>query len=273
MGFVKIIEYFLNLIRRVVRKIVTFIEYVANYLETSVWLVRNKIVFLSLLILIIPFCAQIVNIKGAGQILVTFVVVDIFLTLVTTLYTPKNRIIPLRERLFSIVPYIWVFIETTINYFDWSMFFIEDVLRESFGQNDIYVSFVNFIEQYTNLPGGQFLQAGLFFLFYYGIGRNKLVFPFFVRYNYVQAVLFTGISTFICHIFMIWAKTHTLFVETSIVAVLIYSLTILVFGFCILSTIFARESNIPFLHEAILFHTGLREDDGRNPLGVDEYDK
>lgn len=123
MGFVKIIEYFLNLIRRVVRKIVTFIEYVANYLETSVWLVRNKIVFLSLLILIIPFCAQIVNIKGAGQILVTFVVVDIVLTLITTLYTPKNRIIPLRERLFSIVPYIWVFIETTINYFDWSMFF------------------------------------------------------------------------------------------------------------------------------------------------------
>jgi len=146
-------------------------------------------------------------------------------------------------------------------------------MRNSFGQNDLYVSFTNFIEQYTNLPRGQFLQVGLFVLFYYGIGRNKLVFPFFGRYNYIQVVLFTGISTFICHIFMIWAKIHTLFVETGIVALLIYSLTILVFGFCILSTIFARESNISFLHEAILFHTCLKEDDGRNPLGVDEYDK
>jgi len=272
MGFVEIIEDILNLIRRVVRKIVIFIEYLANHVETSVWVLRNKIIFLALLILFIPFTAVIINIEGAGQVLITFVVVDMALTLIN-LYRPKNRIIPLRERLFSILPYVWVFVETTLNYFEWSMFYIEDVLHQSLGSNEPYLAFVNFIEQYTNLPGGPFLQVGFFFLFYYGIGRNKLVFPFFVRYNYTQAVLFTGFSTFICHIFMVWAKIHTVAEETSIVAVVIYSCTIVIFGFCILSTIFARESKIPFIHDAILYHTGLREDDGTNPLDVDEYDK
>jgi len=40
-----------------------------------------------------------------------------------------------------------------------------------------------------------------------------------------------------------------------------------------LSTLLGRESNIPFLHQNILYHTGLREKDGYNPLGLDEYDK
>jgi|AntRauTorckE5430_2_1112549.scaffolds.fasta_scaffold00267_16 hypothetical protein len=273
MRIVKIIEYVFNVVRRTVRKTVSFVEYLANYLEAFIWSVRNKIIFLALVILIIPFCAQITNIEGAGRVLVTFFVIDIILTLVTTFYKPKNRIIPLRERAFSIIPYVWVFIETTINYFDWSVYFLDEVMRTSFGQNNFYTPLINFIEQYTSLPGGQFIQVGLFFLFYYGVGRNKLVFPFFIRYNYIQAILFTGISTFVCHIFMLWAKAHTVPAETGVIAVLIYSLTALVYGFCIVSTIFGRESNIPFIHQAIMFHTGLRDDDGRNPIGTDEYDK
>lgn len=273
MKIVKNIEDISNYVRRQVRKTVTFIEYVGNHIEAFIWSVRNKIIFLALIILIIPFSAQIINSEGAGRVLVTFVVVDIILTLVTKFYKPKNRIIPLRERVFSIIPYVWVFIETTINYFDWSVYFLDEVMRTSFGQNDFYTPLISFVEKYTSLPGGQFIQVGLFFLFYYGVGRNKLVFPFFVRYNYTQAILFTGISTFVCHIFMLWAKTHTVPSEVGVVAVLIYSLTALIYGFCIISTLFARESNIPFLHQAIMYHTGLRDDDGRNPIGVDEYDK
>jgi len=53
------------------------------------------------------------------------------------------------------MPYFWVFIKTIINYFNWSMFFLDDVMKRIFGQNDFYVFFANFTEYYKNLPGEQ----------------------------------------------------------------------------------------------------------------------
>lgn len=273
MGLIKFVNYLLDMARRMVRKGVVFVEYIANFFEAFVWSVRNKIVFLALIALSIPFFSQIIKIEGVGLIIITFVVVDIIVTLINNFYKPNKRIIPLAERVFSLIPYIWIFIETTINYFDWGVYVLSDMLNTTFGVNNFYPVLVDFIERYTSIPGGQFIQTGLFFLFYYGIGRNKTIFPFFVRYNYVQAVLFVGISTFICHIFMLWAKIHSVPTEIGIVAVMIYSLSTLLFGFCMVSVILGRESKIPFLHQNILFHTGLREDDGRNPLGLNEYDK
>jgi len=273
MGLVKIIELVLDMIRRLIRKSVVLIEYTSNFLEAFVWSVRNKLVFLGLLIIVLPFCSQIISIDGAGYIFITFIIVDILVTLLNKFFQPKKRIIPFTERLFSLIPYIWIFIETTINYFDWALYFLANVMNTTFGLTNFYPVLENFIIQYTTLPGGQYLQLVFFFLFYYGIGRNKSLFPFFVRYNYVQAVLFTGISTFLCHIFMLWSKVHTVPLEIGVIAVTIYSFSTALFAFCMLSTLFGRESNIPFLHQNILYHTGLREKDGYNPLGLDEYDK
>ena len=276
MGLVKIIDDALDFIRSLARKISILIEYTSNFLEAFVWSVRNKLVFLGVLILAFPFWSQIIYLndpKGAGFIVITFISVDMSITLLNRFYKNKRRIVPFRERFFSLIPYIWIFIETTINYFDWALYFLANVMNTTFGLTNFYPVLENFIIQYTTLPGGQYLQLVFFFLFYYGIGRNKSLFTFFVRYNYVQAVLFTGISTFLCHIFMLWAKVHTVPIEIGVVAVTIYSFSTALFGFCMLSTLFGRESKIPFLHQNILYHTGIKEDDRHNPLGLDEYDK
>ena len=184
MGLVKVIEFALDIVRRLIRKSVVLIEYVSNFLEAFVWSVRNKLVFLGLLIIVLPFCSQIISIDGAGSILITFLIVDIVVTLLNKFFQPKKRIIPFTERLFSVIPYIWIFIETTINYFDWALYFLANVLNTTLGLTNFYPILENFIIQYTTLPGGQYLQLVLFFLFYYGVGRNKNVFSFFFTHLY-----------------------------------------------------------------------------------------
>lgn len=164
MGLVKIIELVLDMIRRLIRKSVVLIEYTSNFLEAFVWSVRNKLVFLGLLIIVLPFCSQIISIDGAGYIFITFIIVDILVTLLNKFFQPKKRIIPFTERLFSLIPYIWIFIETTINYFDWALYFLANVMNTTFGLTNFYPVLEKFYNSIYNFTW-RTISSACFFLF------------------------------------------------------------------------------------------------------------
>lgn len=179
----------------------------------------------------------------------------------------KLEIVTPSERLFSLLPYFWLWLEFTNTYFDYVLDFLEGWLTPE--QKIQVIEFcTNLFTTYTDLPGTKLgiPGYGLFFLFYFGIGRNKEKFSFFIRYHYVSCILTAGLFSFFSHLFFLWVKHNPTTEITNFFGSTTYSLLFLIIAFGAISVILGRETNIPFIHQAIFYHTGKREDDGSSKL-------
>lgn len=175
----------------------------------------------------------------------------------------RLKIITPSERLFSLLPYFWIWTEITPTYFDYLIDFLEGSVSPE-QKITIVEACARIFAVTTHLPGHEFGLPGygIYWLFYFGIGRNKEKFSFFTRYHFINCILTTGIWGFVSHLFFLWLDLSPSAAMQNFIGFTIYGCFIGVMLTGIITTILGRETEIPFIHQAIFYHTGRREDDG-----------
>jgi hypothetical protein len=258
------------------------LESLSNNVELKIWKNRQKIIFVGICYCIgYPICKLVTggleSLKSpSGEMSLPYIieiVLIVFLAFSEFYLRRKNLLsksVSIGTRLFTLFAYFWSWVELSLTYFD----YVINVYSSIFDPNQLeqIVTFVLPIFQfYMGLPG---LKIGIvgysaFFLFFFGIGRNKDTFQFFTRYHYVQAVLFSALFGFQSHLFNIYVRLNLASSEViNYIGATFYSLglLILVYSFC--SVILGVETNFPFMHDAIQYHTGRKENEGIDPLDI-----
>tara|TARA_B110000093_G_scaffold75004_1_gene81568 strand:+ start:87 stop:986 length:900 start_codon:yes stop_codon:yes gene_type:complete len=172
------------------------------------------------------------------------------------------------DRIFVTIAYLWAWTELTMTYTD----YVINWLREfSLINVDQFIVLTGpYFDMYTNLPGTKLGILGLlvFFLFFYGIGRNKDIFKFFIRYHFVQAVLFSALFSVQGHLFFLLIKLDTgLYTNFSnFLGTTFYLFDLVILVCCSFSAIIGIETYFPFMHDAIQYHSGRKEDEYKGLL-------
>ena len=300
-------EFIFGIPFRIITKIRVFIEYIGNWIEITVWRLHDPVVLVSTIILLFPILRYALNrffdfytIHFGGG-MTFFSTADttfrdfqtneekIFYTIIFTGLTidlifwfirgsSKNiknvDDISFSAKFFSIIPYTWFFIEMTTTYWDWNEYIIFSDPDNTFQiALNIMERMAPLLSWYTTLPLQKFLDFFLFFLFYYGIARNKETFSFFIRYHYTQAIIFMGIFTFQSHLFGIFAQEQNNPIINGYISICSYMTIVILLCLSFSSIVFGKETNIPFIHESIFYHTGSRDEDLDNPLGIIKDDE
>lgn len=270
-----------QILYKVVSKVRTFIERLSQYAEMGVWNFRNIFVKSILILIFVPFgfwyysFLEDTRIKSISTtvanpkiylILYCLLVGGLVFELVTRYLnwtsSKNNKIgVPtLLDRVLSILPYLWIWLEAT------RVYQFQLIKHLKYNPQILY-KVVPIIQSYENLPGHQFgLVTFLIFTFlFYGIGRNKTQFRFVVRYHSIQALLVEALIYFQSHIYLLWAERRVSDdILSENVALMIYSFilfSLVIFSF---SALFGLQTRIPFLHQAVIYHTGEEKDDPYN---------
>lgn len=126
-------------------------------------------------------------------------------------------------------------------------------------------------EDLQKITFGLFLTCSFFFLFY-GVGRNRDHFTFFIRYHAIQSVsvsillgLYHTFFKFILYLQPEHGLLKSCFWEADSAIVSCLLITPMV-----LSAIIGIETRYPGLDESILYHVGVRPPKKRPPENVDE---
>jgi len=253
--------------------IVGLIEECANCLELLVWKNRQLIFLLGIIILVVfPIVKYYLTTEFTDHINVNVVIVGfsslIFYVLFVYIFPNFFNGKKLLTRLFTLVPYFWVWLELTTNYFDVLFIFLEDHISNSF-QEKVTTLLNPLFQTFLNLPGSSLGISNylIFILFFFGIGRNRDTFQYFVRYHFVQAILFSVILGFETHLFTIVLKLTTNTPEIwSFFGSLIFFMNSIFLVWSALCVFFGHETNFPFFDGAIQYHTGRKEDENVDPL-------
>ena len=292
-------EFIFGIPFRIITKIRVFIEYIGNWIEITVWRFHDPVVFVSTAILLVPIVGYTLRDLPSTAARAEIPFRDMY-----TIYTIEERIlytilftglaidlifwvfrgsskniknvddISFSAKFFSIIPYAWFFIEMTTTYWDWNEYIIFSDPDNTFQiALNIMERMSPVLSWYTTLPLQKFLDFFLFFLFYYGIARNKETFSFFIRYHYTQAIIFMGIFTFQSHLFGIFAQEQNNPIINGYISICSYMTIVILLCLSFSSIVFGKETNIPFIHESIFYHTGSRDEDLDNPLGIIKDDE
>jgi len=253
--------------------IVGLIEGCANSLELFVWKKRQLIFFVGSVILlgfpIIKYYlthefVDLIKLEKSPEVFVFLLSYFIFVYIFPNFFNKKN----LLTRLFTLLPYFWVWLELAANYFDVILIFLEDHISPDL-QKQI-VDLINpWLQMFINLPGSSLGISNylIFILFFFGVGRNRDTFQFFIRYHFVQAILFSVVIGFETHLFTILLKLTTDTPEIwSFFGSLIFFSNSIFLVCSALYVFFGRETNFPFFNGAIQYHTGRKEDENIDPL-------
>ena len=168
----------------------------------------------------------------------------------------QDFIVPISSRIFTLIPYCRFFLELNKLYYD----FAASIFHELCGSNIERLIWI-FYTWYDLIPS-TIRDLSLYLVFYvflFGIARNKERFSYFTRYHYAQAIIFSSCSIFINHVFLFMMEfsTNKLIIET--LAVFIYSFFCMLIMLGMISIFVGKESNIVFLHQAIVYHVGRKK--------------
>lgn len=282
----KIIDFFRN-----------FVESIGNKVEYVIWKKRQSLIFVGVCVgIIYPLIRSLliglesikyetkeikaitnygtnIRIDEITDIYSISVGVIIFLIILEIFIRSIKRFsgtITVGDRIFASFAYLWSWTELTLTYFDYAVKFLSGIIEPAEIQKIIEL-FTPYFEVYTNLPGTKLGIIGYlaFFTFFYGIGRNKSTFKFFIRYHFIQSTLLAALFAFQGHLFFLFIKldpTQTVF--TDFAGTTVYSFTLLILACCFLSVILGLETYLPFMHDAIQYHTGRKEDEGKDPFNL-----
>lgn len=172
-------------------------------------------------------------------------------------------IVPMRERLFAILPYLWFLVEMTYSMLDSFNVFVKLVIPE--GQVDFirYDVVAPCVAAYLAVPGVKlgFMGSFIYYLNFFYVGRNDDNFSFFVRYFYVQCVAISTLFSLVIHFYYLALK-YGLRLDPGLrqfVGLNIYTLFLTSIGIIIVSALLGKESMIPGIHSSILYHVGIKK--------------
>jgi hypothetical protein len=267
-----VIRWFSRILISCNKFIKELIEDYGNSLELLVWQNRQFIFFVGIVTLlgslIVNYCRtyeflnnlELEKLVGLFTFLIPYF---IFLHIFPNFFNGKN----LLTRLFSLLPYFWVWFELVANYFDVLTIFLED-LTPVFQKQ--FVALINpWLQMFTNLPGSSLGISNylIFILFFFGIGRNRSTFQFFIRYHFIQAILFSVLIGFETHLFTMLLKVVSTVPEIwSFFGFLIFFCNSIFLVWSALCVLLGRETNFLFFDEAIQYHTGKKEDENIDPF-------
>ena len=250
------------------------IEECANSLELLVWKNRQLIFFVGIVILlgspIVKYYRTheflgYIKFEESFGVFIFLISYLIFVYIFPNFFNSNN----LLTRFFSLLPYFWVWLELAANYFDVLLIFLEDFISPVF-QEQIVALINPWLQMFSNLPGSSLGISNylIFILFFFGIGRNRDTFRFFIRYHFVQAILFSVVIGFETHLFTILLKLTTNIPEIwSFFGSLIFLGNSIFLVWSALCVFLGRETNFSFFNEAIQFYTGRKEDENIDPFG------
>lgn len=174
--------------------------------------------------------------------------------------------VPFYERIFCLFPYFIMFFFLIRSSYQYSFLW----LNLSLG---ISLSTVNYFFTILIKPGimaftqiiGQKSGLDALFLFYFEyfyIARNKTIFSYFIRYNFVFSILLTQVLGFVYSCFLLWKKYHLSTAYTDFnnyIGTNIFGLFLSLILYGLIMTFLGKQPIIPFLDEAIEFHIGSRK--------------
>jgi hypothetical protein len=224
---------------------------------------KDYIVLLTLLIIYFPlFNAY----KISFLILFLVGIVDFFNTRLKKKLKQKEKYyVPIFERIFALFPYVLMFF-TLISSLTKEAILIFDLESAGF-DNLMSIIFIKLI--YPGLDGFQSIigrGTGLenlfsfYFEFYY-VGRNKQGFSYFIRYQYVFAMLMSQAFSFTCSMFRIF-KGYNIdnfpkLVETFGTTLFICFFILICFG--VINTLQGKQPILPFFDLSVQYQIGIRE--------------
>jgi hypothetical protein len=172
-------------------------------------------------------------------------------------------IVPMRERLFAILPYLWFLIEMTYGMLDSFTVFIKLVAPENQVDFITYDLVAPCISAYLNIP---FIKLGfisnfIYYFNYFYVGRNDEKFSFFVRYFYIQCLAISSLFTLVMHIYFLALKYGLRLdpVLRQFFGLNIYALFLTSVSIIIIFILLGKESMIPGIHPSILYHVGIKK--------------
>ena len=242
------------------------INFFANELELKIYKHRQNLVLFGLFTLGSLVTAALLQNNFFGGLLINqkfivkylLILALVAILVLSEIYIKINNIFPNiitpGSRLFSLFPYIWVWLELTYFYSDFLFAVLKIVIDKP-----LAIRLIKIMAPILNFYGDIPLITNLliFVLFFYGIGRNKETFEFFVRYHFIQSALFAILFAFESHLLgrfielTSYSKQFYFFLGATI-----YCFNFFILFWTILSVIFARKTHLPFLHNSVQYHLG-----------------
>jgi hypothetical protein len=250
-------------------------EGVGTNLEKKIWMNRKVFIFLAVsMVILYPSSTIILPVLNRldNIVILKGIMVLLFYGVIERLifYRRDKNFVALGARLFASFGYFWIMIEMTINYSNCLLTFLSRFWDKA-QSIQIIETLEPFLRMYTTLPGTKYglIAYITFFTFYYGIGRNKSTFRFFIRYHYIQSLLLGALIGFQAHIFRLVMKLNPgALVLGNFVGTTFYSFAFLAILWCLITVIAGKETYLPLMHNSIQYHTGRKEDEGKKPLDL-----
>jgi len=224
---------------------------------------KDYIIFLTLLIIYFPLF---ITYRISFLILVLVGIVDFLNTrLKKTLKQKEKYSVPIFERIFALFPYVLMFFTLMSNLTNEAIFLFN---FDSEGLDKLVaIVFIKLIfpglEAFHSIIGrGSGLSNffSFYFEFYY-VGRNKQAFSYFIRYQYVFAMLMTQVFSFICSMYRIFkgynGNNFPGLVESFGVTLFICFLILICFG--VINTLLGKQPILPFFDLSVQYQIGIRE--------------
>lgn len=245
---------------------------VKNFLVKILQEQKDYVVLLTLLIIYFPLFSAY---KISFLILFLVGIVDFFNTRLKKKLKQKEKYyVPIFERIFALFPYVLMFF-TLISGLTKEAIQIFD-LESSGPQNPASIIFIKLI--YPGLVGFQSIIGrgtgvenlfSFYFEFYY-VGRNKQSFSYFVRYQYVFAMLMSQAFNFACSMFRTFkwynADNFPKLVESFGVTLFICFFLVICYG--VINTVEGKQPILPFLDLSVQYQIGIREKEDESLVGL-----
>jgi len=168
--------------------------------------------------------------------------------------SPKY-IVPPSSRLFTLIAYSAFFLEVNRLYYYTGKRIIDNFCGSTL-QHIIWI----FYSWYDIIPGNirTMVLFIAYYVFLYGIARNRERFDYFTRYHYAQALLLGTCSTFMYRVSLIIQEFCMNFLVSELVAFFIYAFFSFLTLLCLISVVLGTESNLILLHQSILYNVGVK---------------
>jgi len=176
-------------------------------------------------------------------------------------YYIKDYIVPIYSRIFTILAYSWFFSEINRQYFPYIK-----TLKNVIGLKGNTVLTL-YYKRYDVIPKTikTFFSYTTYYVFLYGIVRQKEHFSYFTRYHYGQAVVLRALSVCILHLLELVAELPIKPLILERFAITIYLTYITIILISLFYVLIGKESDILFLKEGALYQAGIKNADNFLP--------
>jgi hypothetical protein len=196
-------------------------------------------------------------------VLLTMLVLEILIgkPLKTDNVVNRTRKVSLRERLFSLLPYLWFLAEIILSLRDDAALFVNGYFPDTVSRPIIKDFLIPFSDAFYHIPEGMnFAMSNyMFYVKYFYVGRSRNKFTYFVRYYYMQSILMGSFFSFTIHCFQFLPRYGIESEYISLIGLFIFTVYFFSTLYVMAYIIIGKQNKFPFMDESIQYHIGRRK--------------